>query len=433
MTGFGTDSRLAFASLEEQGRVQERLLRAQVAHCLRASPYYGGVLGAAGIGPDSLALADLSRLPCTGKEDLAARNDDFLAVPMAQVVDVVQSSGTTGAPTRICYTEHDLARLAYNELQSFRGVGLTAGDVVLLTCTMDRCFVAGLAYFLGLRALGAAVIRNGHGTMEGHRDIIRRMRPTAIVGVPSFLRKLAGYLRDNGMDPASCGVRRLVCIGEPVRDASLAPLPVGLALARQWGARIFSTYATSETVTTFCECEAGQGGHLHPELGLVEILDEAGCPVPEGAVGEVVLTPLQVAGMPLLRFRTGDLAVLHREPCGCGRTSPRLGPIVARRQQMIKLKGTTLYPQAIALALDEFADVGEHYLEVRRADALSDAVTVHVSLRRADLAGGAVAEYLAGRLRVRPEVVVESEADIRRIVFSPEHRKPMRFFDRRDA
>ncbi len=108
-------------------------------------------------------------------------------------MDIVLSSGTTGKPTAMMYTENDLRRLAYNEEISFASCGLTRDDVVLLTCTIDRCFIAGLAYFSGVRSLGAAAIRNGLSSAESHLEVIQRLKPTALVGVPTFLLKLGQY------------------------------------------------------------------------------------------------------------------------------------------------------------------------------------------------------------------------------------------------
>ena len=423
---------IAFSTPGEIRAVQAGLLQQHVQHCSEHSPFYRDLLRQRGIDGRNVELDNLRQLPVTDKEDLEGANDQFLAVPVERVVDIVQSSGTTGRPTRIMYTSADLDRLAYNEYKSFAAAGLTDADVILLTCTMDRCFIAGLAYFLGLRELGAATIRNGHGTMESHRDLIHRLRPTAIVGVPSFLRKLAVFMQERGETPAAVGVRRLVCIGEPVRDQTLASLPLGQDLANLWAAKVYSTYASSEIITSFCECEAGTGGHLHPDLAVLEILDDQGNAMPDGEIGEVVVTPLQIEGMPLLRFRTGDLSFQRTERCVCGRNTPRLGPILARRKQMIKLKGTTLYPEMIARALDEFGDIGEYYVEVTYADVLSDRVIVHAYPKHAGLTADAVSDFLSSRLRTRPLVVIETEAAIRQVVFSPHSRKPVRFVDRRN-
>jgi phenylacetate-CoA ligase len=330
------------------------------------------------------------------------------------------------------YTERDLQRLAYNEAISFQACGVTRADRVLLACTMDRCFVAGLAYFLGVRTLGAAAIRNGHGSLAAHLNVIRTLRPSVIVGVPTFLRKLGHHMQDSGQPPSESSVRKLVCIGEPVRDESLHPLKLGRDLQALWNATVHSTYASSECVTSFCECTAQQGGHLHPDLAVVEILDDRGQPVADGMRGEVVLTPLAVEGMPLIRFRTGDESFLMPEPCPCGRRSPRLGPILGRKQQMMKVRGTTLYPEAVYAALDELCAAGEYYLEVRSDDALADLLTIHVAAQPG-LDPVRLQDALQARLRVKPAVVVDPEPEVRQHVYAPESRKPVRFLDRRQT
>ncbi len=431
MTDFRQYSDIEFRSPEEILRVQNDLLKRHLRYCSERSPYYREVIKKAGLATEGLTIEGLSQLPTTGKEDLERDGDSFLAVEPDKIVDIVFSSGTTGRPTQIAYTAHDLERLAYNEHQSMEAAGMGPGDTVLLTCTMDRCFVAGLAYFLGTRSVGAAAVRNGHAGMESHAEIINRVSPTVIIGVPSFLHKLALYLQESGYGASCAPVRKLICIGEPVRDRHMGLLPMGSALKELWGASLHSTYASSETVATFCECTSECGGHLHPELAVVEVLDEDGEGVAPGREGELVITPLGVEGMPLVRFRTGDIAFLMDESCGCGRNSPRIGPILARRKQMIKLKGTTLYPQSIALALGEIAAVQEHYIEVGRVSDLSDTVTVHVAVSDPDWDAQKIARKLQSRLRVRPEVVVRTAEEIRRQVFSPLYRKPMRFVDRR--
>ena len=430
MTDFQGCPGIEFATDAERRAEQERRLRQQLAYCLDRSPYYRRLLGATGIDPAGATLETLATLPTTDKNAYSRHNDELLAVARREVVDIVLSSGTTGTPVRVMYSERDLRRLAYNEQLSFSSCGLTAEDTVLLTCTMDRCFVAGLAYFLGIRAIGAAAIRNGHGSLSSHLGIIASLRPTALVGVPSFLRKLGRFLREQGIDPAAAGVRKLVCIGEPVRDRDLRPTPLGQDLKRIWAADVHSTYASSEVVSTFCECTACRGGHLHPDLAILEILDDAGRLVPDGEVGEVVLTPLGIEAMPLLRFRTGDLSFLISEPCACGRRSPRLGPILARKQQMMKIRGTTLYPSAVLTALDAMDDIGESYVSVASNDALSDELTVHVSVR-GNLTAEEIGARLQARLRLRPIVVIATDEEIRQHIYLPESRKPVRFVDRR--
>jgi len=422
---------IEFAGPEEIRDLQEKLLKEHLRYITAHSPYYVRLLSGTDI--DSVNLDSLSSFPFTDKAAIEAYNDDFLAVPMSKIVDIVMSSGTTGKPTRILYTENDLRRLAYNEEISLAGCGLTQDDVVLLTCTIDRCFIAGLAYYSGARSVGAAVIRNGISSMASHGEVIRRMRPTVIVGVPTLLLKLGQFLQSQDINPREIGVTTLVCIGEPVRDKKFSLLKIGEYLEEIWGANIFSTYASSETITSFCECDAMSGGHLHPDLAIAEIVDDDGRVLPYGEIGEVVVTPLAIEGMPLLRFKTGDMSFLIDESCACGRKSLRLGPIVGRKKHMIKCRGTTLYPNAIHSVLDEIREIGEYYLEVTNDFDLSDRVKIYVSVNDRSYSAENIMDKLQAHLRIRPDVIIASEESIRKEVCSENSRKLTRFKDRRTS
>jgi phenylacetate-CoA ligase len=407
---------------------QDVRLREQVAYARNRSPFYQERL--AGIDPERLTLANLCELPCTTKADFDAHNEALRAVPPECVAEIVETSGTSGRPACMIYTDKDLQRLAENERQAMSLAGVSADDTALLTCTLDRSFIAGLAYWLGLRALGATVIRGGQAPLSCHLDWLRRHRPTVLVGVPTFLRRLADAAREIGIDPATVGVRTLVCIGEPLRDANFAPTPLCLELVAAWGAAVQSTYASTECVTAFCECEVRQGGHLLPDLAVAEILDESGRVLPAGDIGELTLTPLGVEGMPLIRYRTGDITFLVEESCPCGRTTPRLGPILGRRHQMIKLHGTTLYPAAINAVLDGIPGVEEYQVTVSAEADLADRVGVAVALRGA-MTATVVEAALQSALRVRVPVEVVAAEDLRLRVFPPGLRKARRFVDAR--
>lgn len=410
-------------------RMQESLLKRHLYYISNNSPYYQRILSSFDL--KNITFKNLGTLPFTDKSAFENHNDELLAVSLSKIVDIVLSSGTTGKPIRIMYTENDLKRLAYNEEISFAGCGMTLDDIVLLTCTIDRCFIAGLAYFLGVRALGASTIRNGLNSLESHAEIIQLMKPTAIVGVPSFLYKLGRFLQSNGINPPKANITKLICIGEPIRDKDLSLLKIGEYLEEIWGAKIFSTYASSETITTFCECTEQKGGHLNPELAVVEIVDDDGNVISPGEIGEVVVTTFFVEGMPLLRFKTGDISFLIDEPCKCGRYSPRLGPILGRKKQMIKYRGTTLYPQAIYSALEEIPEVSEYYIAVNSNFNLSDDLKVYVSVNDMTCSANKIMGKLQSHLRVRPEVIISSEEVIRKQVYPENSRKSIRFIDMR--
>lgn len=431
MTLFDSRQKYEFCSSDEIRFLQESRLRSHLEYVAMHSPFYRAMFRERGIDVAGITMDSLASLPLTDKTILGEQNDSFLAAPMSKIVDIVLSSGTTGKSTKVMYTENDLRRLAYNEEISFASCGLNADDVVLLTCTIDRCFIAGLAYFSGVRSLGASAIRNGLSSVESHLEIIRRLKPTAIVGVPTFLLKLGQYLISEGIDPASTGVRKLVCIGEPIRDRELAFLKVGEKLEHIWGARIYSTYASSETITSFCECISQQGGHLHPDLAVVEIVNEQGVLLPIGETGEVVVTPMGIEGMPLVRFKTGDVSFLADTPCSCGRNSLRLGPILGRKNQMIKLRGTTLYPNSINAVLDSFPGVIEYYVTASTDYDLSDVIKIFVATGSDSCSAEAIMDKLQAHLRVRPEVIISSEEMVKSQVYSGNPRKLTRFVDER--
>jgi len=431
MTNFHQHRNISFSGPEAIKNLQEIRLREHLLYCSQNSPYYHKILPDLKIDYAHITLDQLSDLPFTEKAQIEQYNDDFRAVPPSKIVDIVLSSGTTGRPTRIMYTDHDLKRLAYNEEQSFKACGLSSDDVALLTCTIDRCFVAGLAYFLGIRKIGAACIRNGHNSMGSHGEIIKLMDPTVIVGVPTFLRKLGLYLQERGINPGQTAVSKLVCIGEPLRDKHLELLQVGNDLQKIWQAKVFSTYASSEIVTTFCECTAQKGGHLHPDLAIVEIIDKNGTVLPPGSIGEVVVTTMAVEGMPLVRFKTGDVSFLIDKPCSCKRLSPRLGPILGRKKQMMKIRGTTLYPQAIYSALEEIKAISEYYLMVTSESDLSDKIAIYAAVNEVSCSADIIGEKLQALLRVKPEVIIAHEETIKKQIYTPKSRKPVRFIDKR--
>ena len=412
-----------------------RLLRAQVTYAAAHAKFYRRRLDDGGLDPAAVSTPEaLARLPLTTKADLENAEDDFLCVPRANLVDLCLTSGTTGTPVAMWQTAGDLERLAYNEATAFAAAGFTAADRVVVACAMGRCFMAGLAYFLGLKRLGALAIRTGTDSLTFLCETIRREDPTAIVGVPSMLLTVAARLRQAGFDPAGSNVSRLMCIGEPVRGQDLQLSALGQRLADAWQAEVFGTYASTEMATAFADCACGAGGHLLPDLVVVEVVDDDGRPLPAGEPGQVVVTPLQVAGMPLLRFATGDIAVVHDAPCACGRQTPRLGPVIGRRQQMLKYHGTTIYPPAVFSALQELADVDGYYLEAHRDFDLSDRIRVVCGVAApGENTAHDIREHLAASIRVRPEVVIDTPEAVRAKTVRAERRKPIRFFDHRES
>jgi len=205
-------------------------------------------------------LEDLSKLPLTTKDDLQLYNDDFQCVPKNKIVDYVTTSGTLGDPVTFALTDKDLDRLAYNEAISFACAEVTNDDVLQLMTTIDRRFMAGLAYFLGARQLGAGIIRVGAGIPELQWDSILKFKPTYLIVVPSFILKLIAFAKKNNIDINKSGIKGAICIGEPIREQDFSLNPLAKKIKASWDIQLFSTYASTEMNTAFTECGNRNGG-----------------------------------------------------------------------------------------------------------------------------------------------------------------------------
>ena len=206
---------IEFQSVEEIRLLQERLLSQQIAYVSQHSPYYKRMFAALDIDVKTIkSIVDLQKLPFTDKKDLQLYNEDFLCVPKVDIVDYITTSGTLGDPVTFGCTENDLQRLAYNEHKSFACAGIQKGDILQLMTTMDKRFMAGLAYWLGIRDLGASIIRVGNGIPELQWDTIMRIKPNAIMCVPSFILRLIEYAEANDIDYRHSSIKKIIGIGE---------------------------------------------------------------------------------------------------------------------------------------------------------------------------------------------------------------------------
>ncbi len=413
---------------------QVEKLKEMLAYISRNSPYYSDIFNKFGVNIDKVhGLDDLASLPVTTKDELHKYNDDFICVPRTKIIDLITTSGTLGDPVTFAMTDKDLDRLAYNEYLSLSCAGATEDDTFQLMTTIDRRFMAGLAYFLGARKLGAGIIRVGNGMPELQWDTIWRMNPTAFIVVPSFLLKLIEYAENNNIDYRNTGVKKAVCIGESLRNPDFSFTTLGKKILDKWDIELYSTYASTEMSTAFTECEHFVGGHQHPELIIVEFLDDENHPVPAGEAGEVTVTTLGVEGMPLLRFKTGDICYHYTEPCACGRTTTRVGPVIGRKKQMIKFKGTSLYPPALFDILDHIDGVENYVVEVFTNELGTDEIQIRIGSKRQDDAFALqLKDRFRAKLRVAPAIIFDSAENIESIRFPEENRKAVNFIDRRD-
>jgi phenylacetate-CoA ligase len=246
------------------------------------------------------------------------------------------------------------------------------------------------------------------------------------------LLKLIEYAKQHDIDLKKSGVKGAICIGEPLRNQDFSLNTLAEKITSVWDIALYSTYASTEMNTAFNECEMQQGGHHHPELIIAEILDEQDNPVAPNTVGELTITTLGVEGMPLLRFKTGDMVMAHTSPCSCGRNTMRLGPVVGRKKQMIKYKGTTIYPPAMNNILNDFNDVENYIIEISTNDIGTDEICIKIaSTSQSVKLLQNIKDHFRAKLRVTPKIEFHDKKTIQKLQFPVMSRKPVMVIDKR--
>lgn len=358
-------------------------------------------------------IADLKKLKTVTKQEFAENNFDFLCCPKHKIADYCTTSGTTGKAVTVALTESDIQRLAQNEVHTFTLANLTEHDVCMLMLTLDRQFMAGITYYEGLRKLGVPVVRSGSVSPFTQLKNIIDFEPTVLVAVPSFLLKIIDAAIESNISLAALSVKKIICIGEPIRTENLLPNHLANRITSQWQVKLFSTYASSEMQTAFSECEVGKGNHLNPELLIAEILDEEGNEMPEGEVGELTITTLGVQGMPLLRYRTGDLVYAINEQCSCGRKEMRISPVLGRKSELLKYKGTTIFPAAIHNLLQSETSVIDYLIEAYQVEGRTEKLKINMVCAEApENVRESITNKFKTYLRVTPEMAFCKQEDL---------------------
>ncbi len=416
--------------------LQEENLIKTLAYASQHSPFYKRLYTSHHVDITKVkTIEDLKHLPTTSKDDLQLHNWDFLCVDKHNITEYITTSGTSGSPVTIALTQADLDRLAYNELLSFDCSGAGPDDVFQLALTLDKQFMAGMAYYLGAVKLGAAVVRTGPGAPSMQWETIFRLQTTTLVCVPSFILKLIEFAIDNHIDLTKTPVKRAVCIGENLRNEQFELNTIGKRIKEKWDIELYSTYASTEMQTAFTECPQGTGGHIHPGLIIAEILDDNNHVLKPGEYGELTITTLDIKGMPLIRYRTGDLCTIHDTPCPCGRNTVRISPIIGRKNQMIKFKGTTIYPPAIFEILNAQKDIRDYLVEVSTNELGTDEILIHIATKEeeSEKLTASLKSYLHASLRVRPEIKFSSIEEIQSKQLVGIGRKYSKFYDKRKS
>ena len=388
-------------------------LRASLLQAAR-SPFYARRFAELGLDPaDIRGLDDLARLPFTTKSDLRAGYPyGLLAVERDQAVRLHASSGTTGTPTAVVHTQRDLEAWTQLVARSLFMAGLRAGDV-FQNLVGYGLFTGGLGMHYGAERLGCLVVPSGTGNSLRQVSLMRQLGTTAVHIIPSYAMRLLETFADLDLDPRKDSALRLAIIGAEPHSEDLRR-----RIQKGFGVIAINSYGLSEMngPGVAMECPAQDGMHIWEDAYLVEVIDPNTLePVADGQAGELVMTTLGRQGMPLVRYRTRDLASFLPGACACGRTHRRLSRIAGRSDDMFILKGVNIYPMQVETVLMAYPEVGNTYLiHLTRRDH-NDQMTVRVEVaEKARTMGAEDMARLKKRLAaaLKAELLVSAQVDL---------------------
>lgn len=363
---------------EQLQELQVARLKETVKHAAN-SPFYKEVFEKNGITPDSIqTLDDLRKIPFTTKNDL--RNHypfGMAAIPIQKCVRIHSSSGTTGNPTVVLHSAKDLDQWANQVARCMYMVGLRDTDVFQNTSGYGM-FTGGLGFQYGAERLGALTVPAAAGNTKRQIKFITDFGTTCLHIIPSYATRLAEVMYEMGIDPRRDTKLHTVCIGaEPHSEEQRKRIEQLL------GVKAYNCFGMSEMngPGVAFECPAQNGLHIWEDYVIPEIIDPNTLePVPEGEIGELVLTTINREAMPLLRYRTRDLTRFIPGECPCGRTHRRLARFVGRSDDMIILKGVNIFPIQIEKILMNFKELGSNYLITIETVGYNDEMLIEVEL-----------------------------------------------------
>ena len=365
-------------SREQIEELQVERLRKTVSHCMN-SPFYKKKFDEMGIKPEDIkSVGDIRKLPFTTKQDLRETYPFGMAsVPLSKCVRLHSSSGTTGNPTVILHTQKDLDEWANAVARCLWMVGLRPDDVFQNSSGYGM-FTGGLGFQYGAERLGMLTIPAAAGNSLRQIKFITDFGTTAIHAVPSYVGRLKEVMDQQGIDPRRDTKLRILAIGaEPHSEEQRK------RIENMMGVKAYNSFGMSEMCGPGVgfECKEQNGLHFWEDYYIVEIVDpETLEPVPDGQIGELVLTSINREAMPLIRYRTRDLTRVLGRTCPCGRNHIRLDRMKGRSDDMMVLRGVNIFPIQIEKILMQFKELSTNYLITLTTDDDNDNMTVEVEM-----------------------------------------------------
>ena len=365
--------------VEEMKKLQYEELKALVTKLYESNQFYHDRMDAHGVKPEDIkCLEDISKLPFMYKQDL---RDNYptkmFTVPNNQVVRYHVSSGTTGKPTLVGYTENDLGYWTEALARSLTSAGVGPEDV-LQVCYGYGLFTGGLGLHYGGEKVGATVLPASTGNSERQIELMMDLGVTAIACTPSYFIHLIDVAKKMGVSFKNDTKVRVAFLGaEPWSEA------MKKRIEDETGIETFDIYGTSEQAgPMFTDCPCHKGIHIAADIMYVEVIDpETEEILPPGEKGELVVTMLQKEAFPLIRYRIKDITHIITEPCPCGRTSPRIARITGRSDDMLIIRGINVFPSQIEYTLLQIPEVGDQYMIIVTRDGALDNMVIQVEIK----------------------------------------------------
>ncbi len=367
---------------EKLRQLQDERLRQMISYVYERMPFYQQMFNSLGMRPgDIRSVEDLPKLPFTRKQDLKDHYPfGLLAVPREQIIRVHASSGTTGKATVVCYTRNDIEMFSEVMARSFVTAGARPG-MLLHNAYGYGLFTGGLGTHYGGEKLGLTVVPVSGGMTQRQVTLILDLKPEVICCTPSFAQTLGEEFKKLGVSPAEISLKYALLGAEPWTDTIRADVDAKL------GTRSTNLYGLSEIIGPGVsqECiEARAGSHIWEDHFYPEVVDpNTGEPLADGQEGVLIFTHLTREAMPLLRYWTNDITYLTHEPCACGRTHVRMGPIRGRTDDMLIIRGVNLYPTQVEEVLKGISEVVPHYQVIVKREGTLDEVEVKVEVSEA--------------------------------------------------
>ncbi len=365
--------------LEDLKALQYRELKTLVNNLYSFNQFYHDRMRAQNVHPDDInCLEDISKLPFMYKQDL---RDNYptkmFNVPNNQIVRYHVSSGTTGKPTLVGYTENDLAYWTEALARSLTSIGIGRDDTLQVSYGYGL-FTGGLGLHYGAEKVGATVLPTGTGSTERQIELMMDLGVTAIACTPSYLIHLGDVAKKMGVD-----IRRDTKLRKAVLGAEPWSESMRQHIEESMGIKAYDIYGTSEQAgPMFTECEERKGIHIAGDIMYVEIIDpETGESLGPGQKGEMVVTMLKKEAMPMIRYRIKDVTTLMEDECECGRTSPRISRITGRTDDMLIIRGINVFPSQIEYTLLQIPEVGDQYMIYVTREGALDNMLLQVEIR----------------------------------------------------